>query len=73
MSTTDVIPHYPNKPVSKSEVTWCHSGESISKAYYGLANWTRDHGYTALVGVRFMTCPKPEGGVEFWAYGTAIG
>jgi hypothetical protein len=72
MSTTDVIPQYPNKVVSKSEVTWCHSADSISRAYYGLETWARDHSYNALVGVRFMTCLNADGVIEFWAYGTAI-
>ena len=71
-STTDTIPDFSNKLVTKSEVTWAHNPQSIMAAYNGLEAWARNHGYNALIGVRFMVCPGPGGGIEFWAYGTAV-
>jgi len=72
MSTTDTIPHHGNKMVTKSEVTWFHSTASIARAYNGLESWARDHGYNALVGVKFVLCTTPNGEIEYLAYGTAV-
>ena len=71
MSTIDTVPHFPNKVVSKSELTWCHSTESFARAYYGLEDVAVRGGYTAVVGVRFVECTSSNG-VEYWAYGTAV-
>jgi uncharacterized protein YbjQ (UPF0145 family) len=70
-STTDTIPHKRDKLVNKSEVTWVYDAKSISGAYNRLGEWSKEHGYDAVVGVRFMVVHTDDG-LKYSAYGTAI-
>ncbi len=72
MSTTDIIPNYRNKVVSRSEVTWAGPGATMMSSYRGLEKWTREHGYDAIVGVHFIMCAKPDGEIAYTVYGTAV-
>jgi uncharacterized protein YbjQ (UPF0145 family) len=71
MSTTDTIPNYPNKMVTKSEVTWAYS-TTITGAYNYLEKWAREHSYDAIVGVQFATGAKSDGELQYVIYGTAV-
>jgi hypothetical protein len=71
MSTTDVIPEAPQRPVRASQMAWISSQRSIVDARDQLADWARRHGCDAVVGVRIV----PTSGVrvvEWIIYGTAI-
>ena len=72
MSTTDIIPGHPNKMPTKCELTWASAGATMMSAYKGLEKWTQEHGYDAVVGVRFIMCAKPDGEIVYSVYGTAV-
>jgi uncharacterized protein YbjQ (UPF0145 family) len=72
MSSTDIIPHYRNKVVARSELTWASSGATMMAAYRGLEKWTREHDYDAVIGVHFLMCAKPDGEIAYSVYGTAV-
>jgi hypothetical protein len=71
MSTTSTIPNFPNKMVTKSEVTWVQSTKLMS-AYNYLEKWLKERDYDAIVGVQFSMCAKPDGDIEYVISGTAV-
>ncbi|MGN6606542.1 MAG: hypothetical protein ACTHMS_05960 [Jatrophihabitans sp.] len=51
-STTDVIPAYAHRTVSRSMLIWAAGHDSMAAAHAALVKWVVDNGFDGVVGVR---------------------